>query len=189
MCSWRLSRNEPESKNFAKEEPDPSAQTLKLFAEDFVVTRKDIPSQYSVRHKISCFVAEWERKTGRTLPKNLKNDIYNVSHPLILLQIGRLINNKYIENVLTPKYNLTVQHREKFPVTNKDLSYLLRHLFEEDDHDYPHELMRIYCAFTLSLFSASGARAGAVVEASSYSGSNESLHYKVCPTILQQFRR
>lgn len=108
---------------------------------------------------------------------------------LILLQTKRLINIKYIDNVLTPKYHLTVQHREKFPVTNKDLSYLLRHLFEEDDHDYPHELMRIYCAFTLSLFSASGARAGAVVEASSYPGSNESLYYRVSPTILQQFRR
>ncbi|BCR90176.1 hypothetical protein ACHE_60062S, partial [Aspergillus chevalieri] len=79
-CLWRLSRDENESKNSAKEEPDPSAQTLKLFAEDFVATRKQIPSQYSVRHTISCFVAEWERKTGRTHPKHLKNDVYNVGH-------------------------------------------------------------------------------------------------------------
>lgn len=90
---------------------------------------------------------------------------------------------KYIDNVLTPKYNLTVQHREKFLVTKKDLDYLLRHLFEEDNHDYQHEVMRIYCAFTLSLFSASGARAGAVVEASSYPDTNESIYYGVCTTL------
>lgn len=63
LYSWQLSQNEPESKSFAKEEPDPSAQTLKLFAGDFVVTHKDLPSQSTVRHSISCFVVEWERKT------------------------------------------------------------------------------------------------------------------------------
>lgn len=78
LYSWQLSQNEPESKSFAKEEPDPSAQTLKLFAGDFVVTHKDLPSQSTVRHSISCFVVEWERKTGWTLPKYLKSDVYNV---------------------------------------------------------------------------------------------------------------
>ncbi|OJD23815.1 hypothetical protein ACJ73_04828 [Blastomyces percursus] len=63
---WRLSRNEPEDKNFAKNEPDPSAQTLKLFAEFYVVTRNK-PSQHSVRHNNSCFVAAWEAQAGAQL--------------------------------------------------------------------------------------------------------------------------
>ncbi|ODM21326.1 hypothetical protein SI65_02169 [Aspergillus cristatus] len=41
---WHLSRNENHEKNFSKDEPDPSPQTLKLFAESYIATRKDIPS-------------------------------------------------------------------------------------------------------------------------------------------------
>lgn len=84
ICVWRfwLSWGEPESKDFAKGEPDPSAQTLKLSVEDYIVTQRDTPSQYSVCHLISCFSSVWERKAGRRLPKNLKDDVYNVSHPL-----------------------------------------------------------------------------------------------------------
>ena len=73
-----------------------------------------------------------------------------------------------------------MKHREKFIATNKDIDYLLRQLFEDDDHDYPHEVMRVYLGVSLSLFSSSGSRAGAVVEASSYRGTNECLYYKVC---------
>lgn len=109
---------------------------------------------------------------------------------MILLQTKRLIQIKYIDNFLTPNIILLCSTERNSQLQIKTLtSYLLQHLFEEDDHDYPHELMRIYCAFTLSLFSALEARAGAVVEASSYPGSNESLYYWVSPTILQQCRR
>jgi hypothetical protein len=65
-------------------------------------------------------------------------------------------------------------------VTARDLDLLLRHLFEEDDHDYIHERYRFQEAFALSLFSNSAARAGAIVESSAYRGSNECLYYKVC---------
>ena len=91
--------------------------------------------------------------------------------------------------MLTPKYGLQTKHREKFPVTRKDLDILLRHLFEKDDHDYIHERARFQDAFALCLFSNSGSRAGAVVESSSYRGTNECLYYRVCfpiYTILQE---
>ncbi|KAF7137127.1 hypothetical protein CNMCM5793_007191 [Aspergillus hiratsukae] len=91
----------------------------------------------------------------------VKNDLYN-----------------NIRNELTPKYGLVTKHRDKFPVTRKDLDILLRHLFEDDDHDYVHERARFQDAFSLSLFSGSGARAGAIVESSSYRGTNECLYYK-----------
>ena len=66
-------------------------------------------------------------------------------------------------------------------MTAKDIDYLLRHLFENDDHDYLHERMRVQIGSALSLFTGSGARAGAVVESSSYRNTNECLFYKVGP--------
>ena len=67
-------------------------------------------------------------------------------------------------------------------MTAKDIDYLLRHLFENDDHDYLHERMRVQIGSALSLFAGSGARAGAVVESSSYRNTNECLYYKVGPS-------
>lgn len=64
-------------------------------------------------------------------------------------------------------------------MTNKDLDILLRHLFENDEHDYIHERSRFQDAFALCLFSNSGSRAGSIVESSSYRGTNECLYYKV----------
>ena len=64
-------------------------------------------------------------------------------------------------------------------MTAKDINYLLCHLFENDDHNYLHEQMRVQIGSTLSLFAGSGARAGAVVESSSYCNTNECLYYKV----------
>jgi hypothetical protein len=87
---------------------------------------------------------------------------------------------KYIHNVLTPKYGLETKHREKFHVIATDLDLLLKRLFQDDDHDYIHEQARFQDIFALSLFSASGARAGAIVESSSYRNTNEYLYYKVC---------
>ena len=64
-------------------------------------------------------------------------------------------------------------------MTAKDIDYLVRHLFENDDHDYSHEQMRVQIGSALSLFAGSGARAGAVVELSSYHNTNECLSYRV----------
>lgn len=80
---------------------------------------------------------------------------------------------------MTPKYGLETKHREKFHVTATDLDLLLKRLFQDDDHDYIHERARFQDAFALSLFSGSGARAGAIVESSSYRNTNECLYYKV----------
>ena len=67
-------------------------------------------------------------------------------------------------------------------MTAKDINYLLHHLFKNDDHDYLHEQMRVQIGSTLSLFTGSGAQAGAVVELSSYCNTNECLYYKVGPS-------
>ena len=64
-------------------------------------------------------------------------------------------------------------------VTAKDIEYLIRRLFGDDNHDYMHERARAQIGSSLSLFAGSGARAGAIVESSSYRESNEALYYRV----------
>jgi hypothetical protein len=76
-----MTQNEPEDRYFSKLEPDPPSQILKLFSESFICLREgDIPSQHSVDYNLSCFIAEWERKTGRVIPKSIKSDVYNVRY-------------------------------------------------------------------------------------------------------------
>lgn len=78
-----LSRNEPEDKYFTELEPDPPIQILKLFSESYITLREgDLPSQSTVRQHLSCFLAEWERKTNRKLPDEVRNDVYNVGQTL-----------------------------------------------------------------------------------------------------------
>lgn len=64
-------------------------------------------------------------------------------------------------------------------VTAKDIEYLICCLFGNDNHDYMHEQARAQIGSSLSLFAGSGARAGAIVESSSYRESNEALYYRV----------
>jgi hypothetical protein len=90
-----------------------------------------------------------------------------------------LIGWQYIRNELTTKYGLSAKHREKYPVTRVDLNILIQHLYTSDTHDYVHERGRFQQAFGLSLFSSSGARAGAIVESSAYRDTNEALYYQV----------
>ncbi|KAA8644962.1 uncharacterized protein ATNIH1004_009173 [Aspergillus tanneri] len=151
---WRLSRNESREKNFSKDEPDPSPQILKSFAEYYIATRRKLPSRKSACHNLTSFTSRWERETSRTLPLD------------------------YIRNVLTAKYGLPTKPRERALVTAQDIEYLLRHLFEKDNHDYIHERARVQTGSSLSLFAGSGARAGAIVESSSYRNSNECLYYR-----------
>ncbi|KAJ5714395.1 uncharacterized protein N7483_011576 [Penicillium malachiteum] len=65
---WRLSRNEAANANFGKEEPDPTPQLLKSFAEYFIATRKDLPSQKTACQNFINFTSRWERETSRSLP-------------------------------------------------------------------------------------------------------------------------
>ncbi|KKZ61741.1 hypothetical protein EMCG_03770 [[Emmonsia] crescens] len=111
--------------------------------------------------KIFCFVNAWEAQTGRGLSAELKEDVKN-----------------FVIKDLTPTYNLPVKPRDKFLTTNKVINYLLRQLFEDDDHDYVHEIMRVYIGLSLTLFAGSGSRVGAVVESSAYRGTNECLYYE-----------
>lgn len=170
---WRLSRNESKEMNFSKEEPDPSPQTLKLFAESYIATQKNLPSQKSTCHNLTSFTSCWERKTSRKLPLDVKKDAL-----------------KCIQTELTRKYELPTKPRERSFVTAKDIDYLLRHLFKNDDHDYKHERVRVHTGSALSLFAGSGARAGAVVESSSYPGTNECLYSKVAGNVFpDNFRK
>ncbi|KAJ5289563.1 uncharacterized protein N7443_009816 [Penicillium atrosanguineum] len=52
---WRLSRNEAKDANFSENEPNPTPQLLKLFAEDYVATRKKVPSQKIACHNLISF--------------------------------------------------------------------------------------------------------------------------------------
>ncbi|KAF4155474.1 hypothetical protein CNMCM6069_007995 [Aspergillus lentulus] len=159
---WRLSRNESATTNFSKDEPDPSPQILKLFAEEFIVTRKrGLPSQKTACHNFTSFTSKWERETSRTLPRQVKDDVLN-----------------FIKDDLTKKWGLPTKPREVYLVTAKDIKYLLRRLFGDDPHDYVHERARVQTGSSLALFAGSGARAGAIVESSSYRNTNECLYYR-----------
>lgn len=186
--SWRLSRNETKEKNFSKNEPDPTPQILKLFAEDYIVTRKKLPCPKSACHNFTCFTSLWERETLRTLPKEVKNDVLNViSHTRSLDTVTDLVS-KYIRNELAPKHGLPTGIRDQALVTAKDIEYLLHRLFGEDNHDYVHEWARVQIGSSLSLFAGSGARAGAIIESSAYRDSNECLYYKVGYIIYQSLK-
>ena len=52
-------------------------------------------------------------------------------------------------------------------VTAKDIEYLIRRLFGDDNHDYMHERARVQIGSSLSLFAGSGACTGAIIEPSS----------------------
>ncbi|TQB76439.1 hypothetical protein MPDQ_007846 [Monascus purpureus] len=159
---WRLSRKESGTKNFSKDEPDPSPQILKLFVEFYIATRRKVPSQKTAIHVFTNFASRWERETSRSLPMEVKNDVRN-----------------FIRNDLTSKYDLPTEPRARFPVTAKDIEYLLRRLFGDDTHDYVHERARVQTGSALAIFAGSGSRAGAIVESSSYRNTNECLYYKV----------
>ena len=75
---------------------------------------------------------------------------------------------------------LSTKKRNKYLVTDTDLSTLITYLWCSDDHDYPHERCRLQISFALLFFANSGARGGACVESSSYRGTNEAIAYKVC---------
>lgn len=177
---WRLSRNEPPNANFSKDDPDLSPQLLKLFVEDYIVTREHTPTQKTVCSILICFVSRWERETSRSLPEAVKEDVLNVRHPLFLLFSFITNRRKYIRTALTTKYGLPTRPRERFLVTAKDIELLLRYLFVNDTHEYVYERARVQTGTGLSLFAGSGVRAGAIVESSSYRGTNECLYYRVC---------
>ncbi|KAJ5713927.1 uncharacterized protein N7483_011108 [Penicillium malachiteum] len=162
---WRLSRNEAANANFTKEEPDPTPQLLKSFAEYFIATRKDLPSQKTACQNFINFTSRWERETSRSLPSQVKDDVMN-----------------YIRNDLTVKYSLRTKPQERFMVMAKDIKYLLRGLFRDDWHDYKHKRARVQIGSSLALFSGSGSRAGAIIESSSYRDSNKCLYYKSSET-------
>ncbi|KAI9730600.1 MAG: hypothetical protein M1835_003565, partial [Candelina submexicana] len=68
--------------------------------------------------------------------------------------------------------------RKKVLTTDYDFAVLLEQLWKYDDHDYLHERYRVQLNFILLLFTATGARAGAIVESNSYRHSNHALMYK-----------
>ncbi|CAG7978592.1 unnamed protein product [Penicillium olsonii] len=159
---FKLSRGEASGAKLSKDTPLPTPQELKNFVESFVASRKDLPSQSSTVNIFSNFVAKWHRETFQEIPAQVKADVRN-----------------FIKTTLTRKYNLPTKPRDAFHVNHKDIQYLLQRLFVDDWHDYLHERMRVQTASALSLFAGSGARVGAIVESSSYRGTNECLYYKV----------
>ncbi|CAI7595632.1 unnamed protein product [Penicillium viridicatum] len=161
VLSFKLSRKESGDLSAMKDEPAPSPQILKSFAEDFITTRTKLPSQKTACDHFINFTSYWERTAVRKLDKTVKDDVLN-----------------YIRVNLTKKYKLRTKPRERFLVTAKDIDYLLRRLFTSDSHDYIHERARVQTASSLALFAGSGSRAGAIVESSAYRHTNECLYYR-----------
>lgn len=64
-----------------KDEPAPSPQILKSFAEDFITTRTKLPSQKTACDHFINFTSYWERTTVRKLDKTVKDDVLNVCLP------------------------------------------------------------------------------------------------------------
>ncbi|OQD68819.1 hypothetical protein PENDEC_c030G03960 [Penicillium decumbens] len=77
---WRLSRNEATDANFSKDEPDPTPQQLKLFAEFVITSSKTFPSQQTACHKLTIFTSKWERETSRSLRIQVTIWIFNESY-------------------------------------------------------------------------------------------------------------
>lgn len=148
--------------------------------EDYIIIRDRTPSQKSICSILTCFISRWERETSRSLPDVVRQDDLNVKCLLFLLSAFITNRVKHIRTALTTKYGLPIRPRERFLVTAKDIDYLLRHLFINDTHDYIYERVRVQTRTSLSLFAKSGVRAGAIVESSSYRGTNECLYYRVC---------
>lgn len=71
-------RGEPGDTDALKGEPVPSPQLLKLFVEDFLVKRKNLPSTKSVCDQFVSFTSYWERATCRTLSNAVKKDVLNL---------------------------------------------------------------------------------------------------------------
>ncbi|KGM92502.1 uncharacterized protein PADG_11325 [Paracoccidioides brasiliensis Pb18] len=62
---WRLLHHEPAHKYFDKNEPGPTSQTLKLFAESLIAYHATLLSLESVCDFFTTFhSSKWERKTG-----------------------------------------------------------------------------------------------------------------------------
>ncbi|CAG8296393.1 unnamed protein product [Penicillium salamii] len=159
---FKMSRGQiGEEAKLSKDTPLPKTQELKNFVESFVTSRRDLPCQSSTLTIFNHFVSKWYRDTFYELPEDMKKDVRN-----------------FIRTTLTKKYALRTKPRDSFHVTAKDIQFLLYRLFVDDWHDYTHERLRIQVAGALSLFAGSGARAGAIVESSSYPGTNECLYYK-----------
>ncbi|KGY15418.1 hypothetical protein PABG_11725 [Paracoccidioides brasiliensis Pb03] len=66
VMDWTmLLRHEPAHKYFDKNEPGPTSQTLKLFAESLIAYHATLPSLESVCDFFTTFhSSKWERKTG-----------------------------------------------------------------------------------------------------------------------------
>ena len=64
-----------------QDEPAPTPQLLKLFAESFIATKEKMPSCQSVCDQFISFTFYWERITNQTLPDAVKKDVLNGSPP------------------------------------------------------------------------------------------------------------
>ncbi|KFY08696.1 hypothetical protein V492_05999 [Pseudogymnoascus sp. VKM F-4246] len=86
----------------------------------------------------------------------------------------------YIKGSLKDNLGLSTKKRNKYLVTDTDLTTLITYLWCSDNYDYLHERCRLQISFALLFFANSGARGGACVESSSYRGTNEAIAYKDC---------
>ncbi|OBT76035.1 hypothetical protein VF21_03576, partial [Pseudogymnoascus sp. 05NY08] len=145
----------------------PDSAMFKDFVEYYASSRHGVISELPTVHSINTiwyrFVGYRNRKTKSKLARQLVNDVY-----------------AFISGSLQQQYNLSTKKWDKYLVTFKDLTRLMTHLWCSHDHEYLHERYRVQLSFILIVFASCGARAGAIVESSSYRGTNQALTYKDC---------
>lgn len=69
--------------------------------------------------------------------------------------------------------------RPKYIVTYKDILIFIEYLWTSDDHHFLHDRHWVDLCYEFCVFGSSGARAGGMVESSSYRGTNEAVTYRV----------
>lgn len=87
------------------------------------------------------------------------------------------IRYQYITNFLAAEYCLDLSERPKPILTVDDLFQILHYHWASDTDTYPIERQRVQQAFLMLLLVYTASRPGAIIESSSYAGTNEALRY------------
>jgi len=132
----------------------------------------DLLIVYSVINIWYKFLGTFHQAIKVKIPYDIVTDISNVSLLYLVRMEFFLIFLKFISRTLRFILNLSFDKRDKVMVIAKDLAVMIHYFIYNDTHNFTHERYRVQLAFLLLLFCGTGARAGVIVESSSYCNSN-----------------
>ncbi|KAH6719619.1 hypothetical protein BKA61DRAFT_707367 [Leptodontidium sp. MPI-SDFR-AT-0119] len=84
---------------------------------------------------------------------------------------------EYVRTVVAEKAGLCDKHKPKKMATLKDVSILLRHMWNEKEYTFNNERYRVQLALFMKLLVYSTSRPGAIAISDGYRGTNESMTY------------